>query len=39
MDITISYRVLKAMEIKKPECYTKFNEKSLVGVKKGGDVI
>lgn len=27
------------MEIKKPECYTKFNDKSLVGVKKGGDVV
>lgn len=38
MDIIISCRVLKAMEIKKPECYTKFNEKSLVGIK-GGDMI
>lgn len=39
MDITMSHRVFKALEIKKSEFYTKFNEKPLVGVKMGGDMI
>lgn len=39
MYMTISRKVLKATERKKSEYYTKFNEKPLVGVKKGGDLI
>lgn len=39
MDMMASCRVLKAMERRKSELYTKFNEKSLVNIKKGDDMI
>lgn len=39
MDIAMSNRVFKALEIKKFEFYTKFNEKTVAGVKMGGDMI
>lgn len=39
MDMIASCRVLKAMERRKSEQHTKFNEKSLVSITKGDDMI
>lgn len=39
MHMMASCRVLKTLERRKSELYTKFNEKSLVSIKKGGDMI
>lgn len=39
MYMIILRKVLKVIERKKFEYYIKFNEKLLVGVKKGGDLI
>lgn len=39
MDMIASCRVLKAMERRKSESHTKFNEKSLVSITKGDDMI
>lgn len=39
MHMMASCRVLKAMERRKSELYTKCNEKSLVSIKKGGDMV
>lgn len=39
MDMIASCRVLKAKERRKSELHTKFNEKSLVSIMKGDDII
>ena len=39
MGMIASCRVLKAMERRNSELYTKFNEKSLVSITKGDDMI